>query len=90
MLTKVKQALRVTTNAYDAELTMLINAARVDMGIAGIEVIDDDICNLGIILFCKLHFGTRDDVDRLKQSYDEIKKQLGMATGYTNWGGADD
>jgi len=87
MLEKVKLALRITTNAFDAELTDLIAAAKIDLGIAGVELpaTIDEICQLAIITYCKLHFGEPDEYDRLKASYDEQKAQLSMSTGYTVW-----
>ena len=90
MLAKVKLALRVTTTAYDNDLNDLINAAKIDLGIAGVNLPStlDAICERAIITYCKLHFlGLSDNEwDRLKASYDEQKAQLTMATGYTNWG----
>lgn len=90
MLAKVKLALRVTTTAYDNDLNDLINAAKLDLGIAGVALPTtlDAICERAIITYCKLHFlGLSDNEwDRLKASYDEQKAQLTMATGYTNWG----
>lgn len=87
MLAKVKLALRITTNAFDDELTDLIAAAKIDLGIAGVELpaTIDEICQLAIITYCKLHFGEPDEYDRLKASYDEQKAQLSMSTGYTVW-----
>lgn len=94
MLEAVKLALRITTNAFDSELTQLIAAAKTDLGIAGVIVPTttepplDDILQRAIITYCKLNFGELDRVemyDRLKASYDEQKAQLGMATGYTQW-----
>ena len=87
MLEKVKLALRITTNVFDAELTDLIAAAKIDLGIAGVELpaTIDEICQLAIITYCKLHFGEPDEYDRLKASYDEQKAQLSMSTGYTVW-----
>lgn len=87
MLEKVKMALRITTNAFDTELTDLINSAKLDMGIAGVVVPEtlDAIVERAIITYCKVHFGEPDDYDRLKASYDEQKAQLSMATGYTVW-----
>lgn len=87
MLTKVKLALRITTNAFDTELTDLISAAQADLGIAGVDIPDtiDAIVTLAVITYCKLHFGEPDDFERLKKSYDEQKAQLSMATGYTTW-----
>ena len=88
-LAAVKLALRITTDAYDSELTDLINAALLDMGVAGVTN-DDDTDKLilrAIITYCRLNFGQPDDYDRLKASYDEQKAQLSMATGYTTWTG---
>ena len=87
MLTKVKLALRIVTNAFDSELTDLIAAAQLDLGIAGVEVPAqiDALVGRAIITYCRLHFGAPDDYDRLKASYDEQKAQLMVATGYTTW-----
>ncbi len=89
MLDDVKMALRVTTTAYDSELTGLINAAAIDLGIAGVneqrESVTDPIIIQAVTTYCKMNFGTVDEYDRLKASYDEQKAQLSMATGYTDW-----
>ena len=89
-LDKVKMALRITTTAYDSELTDLIEAAKHDMGIAGVLLPSslDELCDRAIITYCKMHFGLPEDADRLKRSYDEQKAQLVTATGYTDWGDA--
>ena len=88
MLEKVKLALRINTDAFNSEITALINAAKLDLGIAGVELPAelDAICELAIITFCKMHFGEPGDYDRLKRSYDEQKAQLATCTGYTDWG----
>ena len=90
MLEMVKTALRITTTAYDSELTYLITAAQLDLGIAGVVLPDemDEIVQRAIITYCKMSFGLPEDYDRLKMSYDEQKAQLITATGYTNWGDA--
>jgi hypothetical protein len=87
MLEKVKLALRITTDAFDSELTELIEAAQIDLGIAGVVVPDeiDAIVSRAIITYCKLNFGEPDEYNRLRASYDEQKAQLSMATGYTTW-----
>lgn len=87
MLDKVKLALRITTNAYNSELLGLIDAAKLDLGIAGVELPQtlDAIVERAIITYCKVNFGSPDDFERLKASYDEQKAQLSMATGYTVW-----
>ena len=90
MLDQVKMALRIKTTAYDSELTYLIAAAKLDLGIAGVVLPDelDELVTRAIITYCKLSFGLPEDYDRLKRSYDEQKAQLSTATGYTDWGEA--
>lgn len=91
MLAKVKMALRVTTDAFDSEITDLISAACADLGIVGVTATvstADAILIRAIITYCRLHFGQPDDYDRLKASYDEQKAQLITATGYGLLGGA--
>lgn len=88
MLPRVKQAARVSTNAFDdLQLTDLIKAAQMDLGIAGVKVPDeaDELVQQAIITYCLMHFGLVDEYARLKRSYDEQKAQLMTATGYTNW-----
>lgn len=87
MLDKVKLALRITTEAFDDELTDLIEAAKLDLGIAGVVLPSelDAIITRAIITYCKMSFGLPEDYNDLKRSYDEQKAQLSNATGYTNW-----
>ena len=89
MLDKVKMALRISTDAFDQELTDLIAAAQQDLGIAGVIIPEtmNEIVTRAIITYCKLSFGLPEDYDRLKRSYDEQKAQLSNATGYTRWSG---
>lgn len=90
MLEMVRTALRIKTTAYDSELTYLIAAAQLDLGIAGVVLPAemDEIVQRAIITYCKMSFGIPEDYDKLKMSYDEQKAQLVTATGYTNWGDA--
>lgn len=89
LLDKTKLALRVTVNNYDADLTGLIDAAKLDLGIAGVEIPAEltAIVERAIITYCKVHFSALTDGEwsRLKASYDEQKAQLATATGYTDW-----
>jgi hypothetical protein len=90
LLDKTKTALRVTVDAYDSDLTDMIEAAKLDLGIAGVELPTtlDAICERAIITYCRVHFSALSDGEfsRLKASYDEQKAQLATATGYTVWG----
>lgn len=90
MLDKIRRALRLTTNAYDEELQSLQQAALLDLQIAGVVTESGDaLIERAVITYARLHFGTPDDYDRIKASYDEQKAQLSMATGYTDWGHTD-
>ena len=92
ILAKVKVALRITTNDFDQEITDLINACLLDLGIAGVitgEVGSVDALVLRAIkTYCLAHFGDANSVeqyDRLKASYDEQKAQMQMASDYTDF-----
>ena len=90
MLEKVRNALRISVSdntAINQELTDLIAAAKLDLGIAGVVVPTelDALVEKAIITYCKMSFGLPEDYDRLKASYDEQKAQLSNATGDTDW-----
>lgn len=88
LLYDVRMALRIKTKAYDVELTRLIDAAVLDLGVAGVVLPSevDAIVQTAIITYCRMHFGQPDEYDRIKRSYDEQKAQLSTCTGYTDWG----
>lgn len=87
MLANCKTAMRITTDAFDDEITSYINAAELDLGIAGViyEAVDD-LVQKAIITYVRMSFGNPPNYDRLKAAYDEQKAQLQVATGYTEWG----
>lgn len=95
MLEKVRNALRISVEnnaAINDELSDLILAAQLDLGVAGVVVPEemDALVTRAIITYCKMSFGLPEDYDRLKRSYDEQKAQLSNATGYTDWGRSRD
>ena len=91
VIEKVKMALRITTDAYNDELSDLIEAAKLDLGVAGVELPSETnpLVSRAIVTYVKMHFGDSPDYERLKASYDEQKAQMSMATGYTDWGDVD-
>ena len=91
LVTAAKLAMRITTNAFDSEIEALLDAAKLDLGVAGVEIpqTEDALVNTACITYVKMHFGQPDDYDRLKASYDEQKAQLTSCTGYTDWLGVD-
>lgn len=88
LLPEVKTALRIKTVAFDTEITSLIESALLDLGVAGVVWPNNEIDPLvkrAVITYCRVHFGTPDDYDRMKRSYDEQKAQLATNTGHTDW-----
>lgn len=88
LLAKVKIAVRRTdTTAFDSELSDLIDACLVDLGIAGVYSLDttDALIVRAVCTYCKVHFGETDEYEHLKESYDEQKATLQMSSRYTNY-----
>lgn len=95
LLDDVKVACRVTSTAFNGELTDLISSALADMGITDIKAdllvataTPEPLIKQAVITYCKMNFGfQRDDYyERLKASYDEQKAQLLMSSAYADWG----
>ena len=94
LLDDVKVACRVTSTAFDTELTDLISSAMKDLGITDIRTDalttsgTDALVKQAVITYCKMNFGFQSDgyYSRLKAAYDEQKAQLSMSSSYTDWG----
>lgn len=97
MLERVKLALRVSTDVYDAELLDLILSAAQDIAHAGAVVqvtpvltdeavvdydVPDALTRTAIVTYCRMHFGAPADYDRLRSSYDEQKGQMRESSAY--------
>lgn len=89
ILAKVKTSLRIaqSVTAYDQELTDIIEAALLDLGIAGVANVDvsDKLIIRAITSYARLHFGTPGDYgdwDKLKAIYDEQKAQMSTSSIY--------
>ena len=87
LIYSAKMAGRITTDFYDVEVERLLNAAMLDLGVAGVVIPSevDDLVRQAAITYFLMNFGTPENYDRLKASYDEQKAQLSMKTGYTQW-----
>ena len=98
MLNRVKLALRIATAVFDAEILNLISAAIGDIRHAGATfqvtivtdaagtvtdyTIEDPLASQAVVTYCRLNFGSPEDYDRLKVSYDEQKGQLRESSAY--------
>lgn len=87
LINKAKLAARITTTAFDSQVSDLLDAGLLDMGVAGVEVPEtlDALVETAAVTYFLMHFGQPDEYDRLKRSYDEQKAQLSTCTGYTVW-----
>ena len=90
LIYSAKMAGRITTDYFDVEVERVLNAAMLDLGVAGVVIPSDvdDLVSQAAITYFLMNFGQPDNYDRLKASYDEQKAQLSMKTGYTTWTGA--
>ena len=87
MLEKVNLALSITADTFDDELNDLISAALLDLGIAGLIDIDqtDALIILAVVTFCKMHFKTPENFDRLAATYHSLKSTLGVVSDYSSF-----
>ena len=89
----VKQGIGVSGSGRDELIENYINAALIDLGLAGVinDRLDpstvDPLIITGVILYTKANWGrgTPDNVEELRKSYELIKTRLHSATGYTDW-----
>ena len=91
LIASAKLAARISTSAFDEQVSMLLESAMLDLGVAGVEVPETltPIVKQAAITYFLMNFGSPEEYDRLKRSYDEQKAQLATCTGYTDWGGVD-
>lgn len=87
LINAAKLAKRMTKSSFDSEVMELLEAAFLDMGVAGVELPTqaDALVRRAAITYFLMNFGEPDNYDRLKKSYDEQKAQLSTCTGYTDW-----
>jgi hypothetical protein len=90
MLEKVKVAMAITTDAYDSELQDLIEAALLDLGVAGVDntLAEDKMVQRAVITYCRMMFHSPADFENLRWAYEALKGQMAISTGYTDWGEA--
>lgn len=88
MLQKCMNMLGVTDPEYEDEIQDLIDAAKADLGIAGVTqntVESDALIKRAIKTYVAANFGAPENYQQLLASYEMQKGQLMSATGYTDW-----
>lgn len=88
LVNAAKLAGRITTTAFDVQVQTLLQAALLDLGVAGVEIPTelDALVTQAAVTYFRMNFGAPEEYDRYKRSYDEQKAQLATCTGYTVWG----
>lgn len=81
MLNNVKLALRINNDAYDSEITGLINSCKRELELSGIAssniLMADDLIMTTIVLYCKAYFGLdNDEAERYLNAYNSYKTFL--------------
>jgi len=84
MLEIIKLALRIKSTAYDEEILGLIEACKIDLGLAGVNIIEeaDPLIHRSVILYSKANFGSNSDSEKYQKSYDMLKCSLSLARDY--------
>lgn len=94
MFDKVKNALRVKTEAFDDEIQDLIDACKADLRLVGVNVPEDTpaegkeatagdpLITRAIVLYAKANFGYSEDSEKYRAAYDYLKCSLSLAGDY--------
>jgi len=85
ILDDVKQSLRIDGNESDIEVNDLIEAAKLDLKISGVEADEtDQLIKRAITVYCKANYGYEDTqtAERLERSYISLKQHLSLSTEY--------
>lgn len=96
LLSDAKLRLRLHTDAFNDEISDLLNAAAADLirhNAAQAEQFDseelDPLIKRAVLTYVRAFFGDPEDPERLKADYDDQKAMLMTTTGYTDWGDLD-
>ena len=85
LLDDVKRELRISSTAFDSEILDLIDAAKLDLEISGVNKIDevDPLIKRVITLYVKAYFGwDNPDSVKLQNAYDSLKIHLALSGDY--------
>lgn len=93
MLAKVKLALRIVGDAFDAEINDLIAACIEEMEHLNVQIETDTQgvptspqVRTAIVAYCKWQFGDADHKEQFEAIYHTKLAQLKTMTDFTDWG----
>lgn len=86
--------LKLKAGARDLEIAGVIVPGEVDVefdpttgAATDSSTLTDPLIQQALITYVRMQFGSPEDYDRVKESYELQKTQLMHASGYTSWGG---
>lgn len=84
LIDDVKVALRVKNNALDSDITDLIDACKLDLGMAGVEIVEeaDAVTKQAIKLYCKGSFGYDENSEKFMKAYESLKIAMALCGDY--------
>ena len=91
LLDEVKLSLRVKTDAFNEEIQSLIEAAKLDLYNAGINIPEepeepDSLLKQAIKTYCRINFGNYEKAEDLRKAYNSLVIKLQVAEGYKRSG----
>lgn len=84
LIDDIKLSLRIKNTAYDTEIQDLIDACKIDLGIGGVQSVDETepLTAQAIKLYCKGHFGYDENSEKFQQAYESLKIVMALASDY--------
>lgn len=85
ILAAVKLSLKQKATAFDEDINEIIEAAKLDLRGAGVELIDDTdkMTRQAIKLYCKANYGTDPaDMDKYQKQFDKLKLNMSVSKYY--------
>lgn len=94
LLPEAKVWIRKSSGSLDDEIKQTVEAALLDLSIAGIKNIDagDALIKQAVKLYLKAQFGFNEESDKYEVAYEHVKAAMSLCSDYTTAkvaGGAD-
>lgn len=86
LIDKVRTRLRITHTHLDDDIQDLINAAKLELMIVGVNKLDeeDPLIIQAISTYCKAEFGLNNkEADRLRAAFESLRNHLSLVEEYT-------
>ncbi len=84
MLEKVKLSMGITSDAFDSDITDMINACKADLKLSGVMKTwnNDPLVLQAVKFYCKAHFRSDDKSERYQKAYYNLKCAMSLAGEY--------